>query len=59
VQYLIGDADRFSWFRPRDGKAPVYARGRVQHRDHRTLRLPCWHQVELSEEDIAVFTGLD
>lgn len=51
VQYLTGDTDRFSWRRgwgPRN--KPVYARGWVRHRDHRSIHLPIWHEVEPNEE---------
>ena len=52
VQYLVGDSEPDSWrgWRPRESRQPLYARGTVRHRDHRTIRLPFWHEVELSLE---------
>ena len=31
--------------------ATVYARGAVRHSDHKTIVLPCWHQVVMNTED--------
>jgi hypothetical protein len=30
--------------------AEVYVRGRVKHRDHATITLPCWHKVVMNTE---------
>jgi hypothetical protein len=30
--------------------ATAYARGRVSHQDHKTIRLKCWHQVFMNTE---------
>ena len=28
----------------------VYARGKVRHSDHKTIRLDCWHEVVMNTE---------
>ena len=28
----------------------VYARGKVRHKDHKTIELPCWHRVLMNDE---------
>ena len=46
------DPDAFSWgdWEVRTRDAEVYARGRVWHRDHRTVRLAVWHRVLMNTE---------
>jgi hypothetical protein len=58
VQYLAGGPSTWGrgWSRASD--KPVYARGRIRHRDHATVTLPFWHFVELSEEP-GIWTGGD
>lgn len=46
------NASRLHWRRMvRDAK--VYARGRVRHRDHKTLHLDGWHRVYMNRERFA------
>ncbi|HEY4051795.1 MAG TPA: hypothetical protein VGM27_33495 [Acidobacteriaceae bacterium] len=46
------NALQFGWRRMlRD--AEVYARGEVQHRDHKTIDLRCWHRVFMNRERFA------
>jgi hypothetical protein len=44
---------RASRFRPMMQDPRVYARGRVRHLDHKTIRLPGWHRVHMNTESRA------
>ncbi len=35
----------------------VYARGKVRHKDHKTIRLPFWHRVQMANEKQSRFVA--
>lgn len=48
------DAGRWNWRRMvRD--PTLYVRGRVWHKDHKTVVLDCWHRVAMNTEHLAPF----
>lgn len=37
-------------FRMMQRNATVFVKGRISHSDHKTIRLQCWHRVEMNTE---------
>lgn len=47
------DQRRRGMFEPMTRDPLVFVKGRIRHSDHRTITLPCWHQVVPNTEDQA------
>ena len=56
---LGAEQRRQGMFRPMTRDPLVFVKGRVRHADHRTITLPCWHQVvPNTEAQAAAMRGL-